>query len=100
MKEYIPRPIDTDDVKLPPVLEELTEIMAKNVHEVWAVGRISNGWKYGETRNDKEKLHPGLIPYEELSEQEKEFDRNTAISTLKIIQKLGFNIVKKNNTVT
>jgi len=69
--------------------------MAKNVHDVWAQTRIEQGWRYGVQRNDAEKLHPCLVPYEELPESEKEYDRNTAISTLKLIKKLGFDIYRK-----
>ncbi len=93
-KKYIPQPIDTHDVKLPEDLEMLVEQMSKNVHEVWAQTRISQGWTYGERRNDELKTHPCLIPYEELPEEEREYDRNTAIGTLKLIMKLGFKICK------
>lgn len=92
---YIPQPIDTTDVKLPKELEALVEQMAKNVHEVWAQTRIDQGWTYGAERNDTLKLHPCLVPYEELSESEKEYDRNTSVETLKLILKLGFEIVKR-----
>lgn len=93
-KKYIPHPIDTIDIKLPKELELLVEKMSKNVHEVWAETRIKQGWKYGEQRNDELKTHPCLIPYEELSEEEREYDRNTSIGTLKLIMKLGFKISK------
>lgn len=95
MEKYIPRPIDTTDVKLPMGLELLVEEMSKNVHEVWAETRISQGWTYGEQRNDELKTHPCLVPYEELTESEKEYDRNTSIETLKLILKLGFKIRSK-----
>ena len=91
-KKYVPQPIDTSDVKLPEELEQLVEQMSKNVHEVWAETRIKQGWKYGEQRNDELKTHPCLVPYEELPEEEKEYDRNTSIGTLKLIMKLGFKI--------
>ena len=93
-KKYIPQPIDTSDVKLPIELECLVEEMSKNVHEVWSETRISQSWQYGEQRNDELKTHPCLVPYEELSEEEKEYDRNTSIGTLKLIIKLGFKIKK------
>ena len=93
-KMYKPQPIDTSDVKLPMELEELIEAMSKNVHEVWAETRISQGWTYGTQRNDELKTHPCLIPYEDLPESEKEFDRNTSTGTLKLITKLGFKITK------
>lgn len=91
--KYTPQPIDISDVKLPEELEPLVEKMAKNVHEVWAETRLKQGWKYGEQRNDELKTHPCLVPYEELPEEEKEYDRNTSIGTLKLVLKLGFNIV-------
>lgn len=95
MKEtkYIPQPIDTKDVKLPAELEQLVEQMSKNVHEVWAETRIKQGWTYGKVRNDESKTHPCLVPYEVLPEEEKKYDRNTAIGTLKLILKLGFKII-------
>jgi ryanodine receptor 2 len=89
---YIPQPIDTTGVELPKELEMLVEQMSKNVHDVWAETRIKQGWKYGEQRNDELKTHPCLVPYEELPEEEKEYDRNTSIGTLKLILKLGFRI--------
>lgn len=92
-QNYIPQPMDTSDIQLPEELNELIEKMAKNVHEVWAHNRIEEGWTYGAERNDELKQHPCLIPYEELSEIEKDYDRNTAISTLKLICKLGFKII-------
>jgi len=91
-KKYIPQPVDMSDVKLPPELEPLVEEMAKNVHDVWAETRIQQGWTYGPERNDELKTHPCLVPYEELPDSEKEYDRNTSIGTLKLILKLGFRI--------
>lgn len=89
---YMPQPIDISDVSLPKELEQLVDIISENVHEVWAETRIKQGWTYGPERNDELKHHPCLIPYEELPEEEKEFDRNTSIGTLKLILKLGFKI--------
>lgn len=93
---YTPQPIDTKDVMLPEELNTLAELIAKNVHEVWSAGRMADGWIYGEERNDALRQHPCLVPYEELSEEEKEYDRNTSQETLKLIMKLGFKIVKDN----
>lgn len=89
---YTPQPIDTADVKLPKELELLVEQMSKNVHEVWAKSRITQGWTYGEKRNDDLKTHPCLVPYEDLPEVEKDYDRDTSIGILKLILKLGFKI--------
>ena len=92
--KYIPQPIDTSNIKLPKELENLVEKMSKNVHEVWAETRIKQGWTYGEQRNDNLTTHPCLIPYEDLPEEEKEYDRNTSLGTLKLILKLGFKITQ------
>lgn len=94
-KTYIPSPIDTGSVSLPPELLELQEMISRNVHETWAAGRIADGWKYGPVRNDATREHPCLIPYEELPESEKEYDRKTAYQTLKTIVKLGFKIERE-----
>ena len=91
---YTPRPIDTVGGALPQELKALAEDIAKNVHEVWSAGRMKDGWTYGEERNDAEKKHPCLVPYEQLSEEEKEYDRNTSVETIKLILKLGFKITK------
>ena len=93
--KYIPNPVDTSDIQLPEELSPLLEAMAKNVHEVWAQTRIAQGWQYGVERNDALKHHPCLVPYEELPDSEKEYDRNTSVETLKLILKLGFEIDKK-----
>lgn len=95
MNNYTPQVIDTKDVVLPQELNALAEMIAKNVHEVWSAGRMKEGWTYGEERNDSEMKHPCLVPYEELTESEKEYDRNTSLETLKLIMKLGFMIVKE-----
>ena len=96
---YKPEPIDTSDIQLNEELLALTEKLAKNTHEVWAAGRIAEGWSYGEKRDDTKKETPCLIPYEELSESEKEYDRNTAMETVKLIIKLGYEIIKTRENV-
>ena len=92
--DYTPQPVDTSEVRLPAELDELVEKIAKNVHEVWAQSRIEQGWTYGEERNDELKHHPCLVPYEDLPEIEKDYDRDTALGTLKLICKLGFKITR------
>lgn len=91
---YNPNPIDTSMIELPESLLELTEEIAENVHDVWAKGRISEGWTYGETKDNDKKITPLLVPYDELSDSEKAYDRNTALETLKLIVHLGYSITK------
>ena len=92
---YTPKPVDTSAVVLSEDLLELTEKIAGNVHEVWAVGRIKEGWIYGEVRDDSKKTTPCLVPYDELSDNEKEYDRNTALETIRLIISLGYEVKKK-----
>lgn len=93
-KEYIPTPAETSEVKLPEELLPLIEEMAKNVHEVWARNRMDEGWTYGPVRDDAHKKHPCLVPYEDLPESEKDYDRATSQETLKLILLSGFGISK------
>ena len=92
MTTYQPHPIDTTDIELSEEMKALTEQLAENVHEVWSAGRIADGWQWGEQRDDERKLHPCLVPYDQLPESEKEYDRNTAMQTIKTIIKLGYKI--------
>ncbi len=91
---YRPQPIDTTEVVLPPALSELTERLAENAHELWAAQRLKENWTWGPQRNDAEKKHPCLVPYSELPDSEKEYDRQTAMGTLKAILRLGYKIDK------
>ena len=91
-RSYVPQPMDTSDIQLPEGMDMLVELMAKNVHEVWAQNRIKQGWRWGVERSDSLKTHPCLVAYEELPEEEREYDRCTALETLKLITKLGFKI--------
>lgn len=91
---YDPKPVDTSDVVLPEELLGLTERIAENVHDVWAAGRIADGWTWGPEKDATKKVTNLLVPYGELPEGEKAYDRNTALETLKLIVKLGYVIEK------
>ncbi len=92
---YEPEPINTSKVALPADIQELTEKLAKNAHDLWAKLRLHEGWHYGPKRDDSKKEHPCLVPYEDLPESEKQYDRNAAMDSLKAIIALGYRIVKK-----
>jgi hypothetical protein len=91
---YHPEPIDTSRITLPDEIVDLTEQLAKNAHDVYARQRMADGWRYGPKRNDDARENPTLIPYEDLPESEKEYDRKTAVGTLKAIVALGYRVVK------
>jgi len=90
--EYEPKPVDTSDVTLPPEMEPLQELIAENVHDTWAAGRMKEGWTYGSERDDAKKHNPTLVPYDHLSESEQQYDRDTASATLKLLVKLGWKV--------
>lgn len=92
---YRPRPIDISQVRLPSELEALSEQLAENTHEIWASQRLADGWTWGERRDDVLKQHPYLVPYAELPESEKLYDRRIVVELLKAVMKLGFQIEKK-----
>ena len=87
---YQPIPMDTSSVELTDDILELIELLARNTHEVWAQHRLADGWRYGPHLDDGRKQHPSLVPYEELPESEKQYDRNTVIQALKVIASLGY----------
>lgn len=96
---YRPRPINTKKVELAPDLLKLTERLAKNAHDNWAKQRLAEGWTYGPKRNDKTKQHPDLVPYKDLPDSEKEYDRKAAMETLKAIVALGYRIAKRTRKI-
>ena len=91
---YKPEPIDTSKVQLNDEILELTEHLAENAHEVWAQRRMAEGWRPGPRRDEAKKEHPSLVPYKELPEEEKEYDRSTALETLKVLLALGYRFDK------
>lgn len=97
VEDYKPQPIKLDDIPLGDDLLELQEAIAENAHDVWAAARINEEWSYGPVRDDAEKKHPDLVPYSALPDSEKEYDRIMALNTIKLVKKLGFDIVKKQN---
>jgi hypothetical protein len=91
---YQPNPIDTSRVELSPEIQQLTELLARNAHDVWARRRLDEGWRLGPRRDDARKEHPCLVPYEQLPESEKEYDRKTAMESVRAIVALGYRIEK------
>ena len=92
---YDPRPLNTSTVKLNSSLNALVEALAENVHDTWARGRMDQGWTYGPARDDAAKKHPCLVPYADLPESERDYDRNTAMATVQFILSRGFEIKKR-----
>ena len=83
--EYTPNPINTSIIHLPDELTKLVERLAEHVHDIWAENRIEQGWRWGPERDDDQLQHPCLVPYTELSEEEKHYDRESALETLRLV---------------
>lgn len=93
VEEYQPQPINLDNIPLDDELNELIEAIAENAHDVWALARMREGWTYGPARDDAKKQHPDLVPYSALPDGEKEYDRQMAKNTIKLVKKLGIGVV-------
>ena len=89
---YNPKLTDTSQILLNSALTELTELLAGNVHTTWSQQRLAEGWRYGPSRNDASKEHPNLVPYDQLPEAEREYDRRTALETIRTLLSLGYHI--------
>ena len=98
MKTYTPKPIDLSDVELTEDLNDLREAIAENAHEIWAENRQAEGWTYGPQRDDQLKQTPDMVPYSQLPEGEKEYDREMAMKTIKLLKKLGYDLIKREET--
>jgi len=95
MVRYTPQPFDTSRAIVPDGIMELADDLAKNVHEVWATRRQSEGWQYGAARDDDRKEHPSLVPYGQLPDNEKDYDRYTALETIRYVLCHGYELIKK-----
>lgn len=96
-QEYNPQPIDISNVQLDDDLLDLTETIAQDVHDIWAVRRFAEGYSYGPERDDSKMQHPDLVPYADLSESEKDYDREMSIHAIKLVKRLGYRILNINS---
>jgi len=76
--------------------EDEIEMMAEMEHERWCEQKRQQGWVYGEIRDDKLKIHPSMVPYDDvhLSENEKEKDRNTVKEIPHFLTLAGYQIYR------
>jgi len=87
---YTPKPVLMEKSELSSEIQELIEKLAENAHDIWAEGKIRNGWEFGEELDKDTKKHPNLVPYSELSEQDKDYDREMVIGTISYLVKNNF----------
>jgi hypothetical protein len=87
-----PRRWTPSGVRLTDELTRLVEVLAENAHDTWAEDRFARGWSYGPHRDDSGQLHPGLVPYADLSEDEKDIDRDIVVATVRALLALGYEV--------
>lgn len=91
--KYNPDPIDTSDILENPLLSELIDCLAINNHEVWSKEHIDGGWKYGSKRDNNKLIHPLILPWNLLKDDDKKWDIESAKNNIKLIEYLGYNVV-------
>lgn len=91
-KTYSPKLLDLKHIELPKIYEDLREAIAENAHDTWALERQSEGWTWGPKRDDSKLETPDMVPYSQLPESEKQYDRLMAADTLRLLMALGYRI--------
>ena len=73
---------------------EEIERMAELEHDRWCRERVAAGWTYGPARNDERKTTPYLVPWDQLTEDVKDYDRNAVRALPELLTYAGFEIVR------
>uniref|UniRef100_A0A8D0APV1 Ryanodine receptor 2 n=1 Tax=Sander lucioperca TaxID=283035 RepID=A0A8D0APV1_SANLU len=89
---FTPTPVDTSQIVLPPHLERIREKLAENIHELWVMNKIELGWTYGAVRDDNKRQHPCLVEFSKLPEQERSYNLQMSLETLKTLLALGCHV--------
>jgi hypothetical protein len=90
--DYTPKPLSTKHIVLSDEILELIEVLAENAHDIWASGRLQDGWTFGPQRDDAKRRHPCLVPYAQLPKREQDYDRTMVIESIRAMLALGFTI--------
>ncbi|XP_061823096.1 ryanodine receptor 2 isoform X12 [Nerophis lumbriciformis] len=89
---FTPMPVNTSQITLPPHLERIREKLAENIHELWVMNKIELGWTYGAVRDDNKRQHPCLVEFSKLPEQERSYNLQMSLETLKTLLALGCHV--------
>uniref|UniRef100_A0A4W5N343 Ryanodine receptor 3 n=1 Tax=Hucho hucho TaxID=62062 RepID=A0A4W5N343_9TELE len=93
---FIPTPVETSQIIMPPYLEKVRDRLAENIHELWGMNKIELGWSYGKIRDDNKRQHPCLVDFSRLPETEKNYNLQMSTETLKTLLALGCHVVQVN----
>ncbi|XP_049339322.1 ryanodine receptor 3 isoform X1 [Astyanax mexicanus] len=91
---FIPIPVNTAEIVLPPHLENVRDKLAENIHELWGMNKIELGWTYGKIRDDNKRQHPCLVDFSKLPETEKNYNLQMSTETLKTLLALGCHVAQ------
>ncbi|KAG5262307.1 hypothetical protein AALO_G00273740 [Alosa alosa] len=89
---FTPTPVDTSQIVLTPHLERIREKLAENIHELWVMNKVELGWTYGMIRDDNKRQHPCLVEFSKLPEQERSYNLQMSVETLKTLLALGCHV--------
>ncbi|XP_032398530.1 ryanodine receptor 3 isoform X7 [Etheostoma spectabile] len=89
---FIPTPVDTSQIVLPPHLDNVRDKLAENIHELWGMNKIELGWTYGKVRDDNKRQHPCLVDFSKLPETERNYNVQMSSETLKTLLALGCHV--------
>ncbi|GBG24003.1 Ankyrin repeat domain-containing protein 1 [Hondaea fermentalgiana] len=95
---FDPTPLDTSIVRLSASTESLARRLARNMHNVWCKIKLEQGWQYSRTRDDARKLHPALVPFENLAPEDAKYNTHMCQETVKLIILLGFRLESPSET--
>jgi len=75
-------------------LPEEIELMAGMEHERFVQERLQDGWEYGPVKDNARKISPTLVPWDGLSEEEKQKDRDAVEVLPSLLAKVGLEIYR------
>ncbi|XP_061097426.1 ryanodine receptor 3-like isoform X2 [Conger conger] len=93
---FIPVPVETSHIVMPPHLENVRDKLAENIHELWGMNKIELGWSYGKIRDDNKRQHPCLVDFSKLPDTERNYNTQMSTETLKTLLALGCHVVQVN----
>eukprot|EP00002_Diphylleia_rotans_P021370 TRINITY_DN4160_c0_g1_i4.p1 TRINITY_DN4160_c0_g1~~TRINITY_DN4160_c0_g1_i4.p1 ORF type:complete len:1093 (+),score=211.13 TRINITY_DN4160_c0_g1_i4:154-3432(+) len=98
-KNYNPRIMNIAGINID-FIKDLIDVIAEHVHDQWTLTKLNDGWKYDPVRDNGKKQHPMMVPYKDLTENEKSYDKNMAKQSIRLIVSLGYTIKKTGSMYT
>lgn len=87
--------INEKEDEMDSIEDAMMEKLAEAAHMVWMEGKLRDGWKYGPVTDKEKKIHSCLVPYDQLTEPDRESDRDMVRGIPRILAAAGYKIVKE-----